>query len=160
MDDEGRVLMTPGRRAMDQQSEEETTILPKLRSKIGQPVLLMPTGVSNKAFIPVDITMPRYGQHPNIPAKIDTFIDQSLNSITALQKGFEVKWIQNLQELLSIPVMHVNIDDANNIKISASAEKNGVQSIIYNGPQSIQIYQMLKTFQQHLIRSQEYIKKT
>jgi len=127
-----RILMTPGRTRRQGASTEEGTIIPSLSARAGQPFLLMPTGSSKRAFIPVPITMPRYSADTT-NSKLGKEIDKVLQKLTTIKKGQETAIIRELQELLCIPKMHLNILDDGRIKFTMVAVNDTAQTTLYEG---------------------------
>lgn len=127
-----RMLMTPGRTRRQGASTEEGTIIPSLSARAGQPFLLMPTGSSKRAYIPVPITMPRYSAD-TADTRLGKEIDKVLQKLVTIKKGQETSIIRELQELLCIPKMHLNILDNGNIKITMVAVNDTSQTTLYEG---------------------------
>lgn len=107
-----RIMSDPGRSKSQGASPLERTIIAPLRSVKGQPFLLMPTSSSTRAFVSVPIMMPRFDVNNPTTAnsKLGQIISQKVQELSTIPNNTDqiMKWIDEMQELLAIPEIHVN----------------------------------------------------
>lgn len=107
-----RIMSDAGRSKSQGASSLERTIIPPLRATKGQPFLLMPTSSDTRAFMPVPIMMPRFDM--SNPAVANSALGQEISKkvqeLTTIPNNTDqiMKWVDSIQELLSIPEIHVN----------------------------------------------------
>ena len=132
-DGESHITITPKSKT---KSSKDKGIIPPLKFKNGQPFLLMPTGGSKKTYIPVPILVETY--NPNTKATLGKLVNEHLNKLKTLSNNTNeiLTWIRGLQELLSIPAIHVNVNNGN-IKVSIKTKNDNRTVIIYEGPQNV-----------------------
>lgn len=155
------IIMSPGK-TKENRTREDDSIISPLNTKAGTPYLLMPTGNDKRAYMPVPFTMVRYGAMSS-GTRLDNAVSEVLHKLETLKRGQEVKWIQELQELLCIPKMHLNFTDDGTIKLTMTPVGEKHQITLYSGP--INNPDMFKTIQNGLTNtpfqiSRKYINTT
>lgn len=110
-----RIMSDAGRSKSQGASPLERTIIAPLKAVKGQPFLLMPTSSDTRAFIPVPIMMPRFDiSNPSVAnSSLGQEISKKVQELTTIPNNTDqiIKWIDSMQELLSIPEIHVNFSD-------------------------------------------------
>lgn len=133
---QAKMIMTPGRRKAQGQSNEDLNIIPALSAKAGQPFLLMPTGdkKGRKQFVPVPITIPKFGEIGENTMMFNA-VANVVSRILVSDNKTAPKIISDLQELLCLDEVHINYS-GDNVKVHIKTRNMEHQVLVYNGPKN------------------------
>lgn len=144
-----RIMSDAGRSKSQGASPLERTIIAPLRAVKGQPFLLMPTSSDTRAFVPVPIMMPRFdASNPTIAnSSLGQEVSKKVQELATIPNNTDqiMKWIDSIQELLSIPEIHVNFSNvtfteqgraAQDLIVTIKKPGETKQTTLYKGPQS------------------------
>lgn len=141
-----RMLAEPGRSKAQGASALERTIISPLNPKAGQPYFLLPTSSKTRAFVSVPITMQSFGEqtYSSTLGKAAIAKLQELATISTNTDSI-MKWINEMQELLVLPELHVNLSHVKlglggrspqTISVTIKPVGSNSKVVLFNGSQS------------------------
>ena len=99
------MVIESGRRRSQGRTAEEMTIVPPEEAKAGQPYLLIQTSDERRKWIPVPITMPRFGEtsrNSKLYNKVVRLINELSNQETTKNQDAILKWKDRMKDLLAV----------------------------------------------------------
>lgn len=172
--DRVRIMSDAGRSKSQGASPLERTIIAPLRAMKGQPFLLMPTSSDTRAFMPVPIMMPTFDMSNPVVANstLGQEISKKVQELTTIPNNTDqiMKWVDSMQELLSIPEIHVNFSaptftaegrEQQELIVTIKRPGESKQTTIFKGPQEQAVDAVLNGLSGSMFQvSRKYINDT
>lgn len=169
-----RIMSDAGRSKSQGASPLERTIIAPLRAMKGQPFLLMPTSSDTRAFMPVPIMMPTFDMsNPSVAnSTLGQEVSKKVQELTTIPNNTDqiMKWIDSMQELLSIPEIHVNFSNPEfsaegrlpqQLIVTIKRPGETKQTTIFKGPQEQAVDAVLNGLNGSMFQvSRKYINDT
>ena len=131
-DGEAQLVIEPGVTKNTARSDRELATMSPLDAKKGQPYILIETSDKMRKYYPVPFTMAKFDNR-TINTKLGKAVQDILNTIKDIKNNDDIVKIKDaLQELLVIPILHINLKD-NILKIDIQRPTDEHIYTIYNG---------------------------
>lgn len=131
-DGEAQLVIEPGVTKNTARSDRELATMSPLDAKKGQPYILIETSDKMRKYYPVPFTMAKFDNR-TINTKLGKAVQDVLNTIKDIKNNDDIVKVKDaLQELLVIPVLHINLKD-NILKIDIQRPTDEHIYTIYNG---------------------------
>ena len=131
-DGETQLVIEPGVTKNTARSDRELATMSPLDAKKGQPYILIETSDKMRKYYPVPFTMAKFDNR-TINTKLGKAVQDVLNTIKDIKNNDDIVKVKDaLQELLVIPVLHINLKD-NILKIDIQRPTDEHIYTIYNG---------------------------
>lgn len=131
-DGEAQLVIEPGVTKNTARSDRELATMSPLDAKKGQPYILIETSDKMRKYYPVPFTMPKFDNR-TINTKLGKAVQDVLNTIKDIKNNDDIVKVKDaLQELLVIPILHINLKD-NILKIDIQRPTDEHIYTIYNG---------------------------
>lgn len=131
-DGEAQLVIEPGVTKNTARSDRELATMSPLDAKKGQPYILIETSDKMRKYYPVPFTMAKFDNR-TINTKLGKAVQDVLNTIKDIKNDDDIVKVKDaLQELLVIPVLHINLKD-NILKIDIQRPTDEHIYTIYNG---------------------------
>lgn len=129
---EAQLVIEPGVTKNTARSDRELDTISPLDAKKGQPYILIETSDKMRKYYPVPFTMAKFDNR-TINTKLGKAVQDVLNTIKDIKNNDDIVKVKDaLQELLVIPVLHINLKD-NILKIDIQRTTDEHIYTIYNG---------------------------
>jgi len=132
-DGEAQLVIEPGTSRYTDRSDRELHTISPLNAKKGQPYILIETSDPNRKYYPVPITMPKLQDNSLRETAIYKAIEETLRKLKGIKTQDEIVNVKDaLQELLVLPILHINITDGK-LKVDIQRPTDSHIMTIYNG---------------------------